>query len=164
MARVHRRLRGSSHDVSLDSKVYIHEPCDDLEASIARGRPISIECKADGRPLCIDDAVSLGLIINELVTNAIKHAFSEQPAGRIRVVFEVDDEEWCLSVEDDGDGFDDRSNAGMGLDLVRGLSRQLGGDLQMKSSKAGTTFRLSFRHLDLAMQRPAAVCGGWEAR
>ena len=163
MARVHRRLRAGSHDVSLDSKVFIHELCDDLKASIARGRLISIECEAESRPLCIDDAVSLGLIINELVTNAIKHAFSEQRAGRIRVEFEVDDEQFYLSVEDDGDGFDDRSNAGMGLDLVRGLSRQLGGDLQMKSSKAGTTFRLSFRHLDPAMQRPAAVCGGWKA-
>jgi two-component system, sensor histidine kinase PdtaS len=149
MARVHRRLRASGHDVSLDSEVFIHELCDDLKASIARGRPISIECKADSRPLCIDDAVSLGLIINELVTNAVKHAFSR--AGRIRVEFEVDDEQWYLSVEDDGDGFDDASNEGMGLDLVRGLSRQLGGDLQVKSSKAGSTFCLSFRHLSPAM-------------
>jgi two-component sensor histidine kinase len=164
MARVHRRLRAGSHDISLDSKVFIHELCDDLKASIARGRLISIECEAESRPLCIDDAVSLGLIINELITNAIKHAFSEQRAGRIRVEFEVDDEQFYLSVEDDGDGFDDGSNAGMGLDLVRGLSHQLGGDLQVKSSKTGSTFRLSFRHLSPAIHRPAAVCGRWEAR
>jgi two-component sensor histidine kinase len=163
MARVHRRLRASGHDVSLDSRVFIHELCDDLKASIARGRPTSIECMADSRPLCMDDAVSLGLIINELVTNAIKHAFSDRRAGHIRVGFEVDDEKWCLSVEDDGDGFNDRRKAGMGLDLVRGLSRQLGGELQVKSSKAGSTFRLSFQQLKPTMRQPALVSGGWDA-
>ena len=74
MARVHRRLRANSQDVSLDSRAFIDELCGDLKA-VARARPISIECKADSRPLCMDEAVSLGLIVNELVTNAIKHAF-----------------------------------------------------------------------------------------
>ena len=80
MARVHRRLRAFGQDVSLDSKAFIHELCDDLKASMARNRPISIECHADSNPLYIDDAVPLGLIINELVTNGIKHAFPDQRA------------------------------------------------------------------------------------
>jgi two-component sensor histidine kinase len=152
MARVHRRLRAGGHDVSLDSQAFIHELCDDLKDSMARGRPISIECQADSRQLCIDQAVSLGLIINELVTNAIKHAFPNHRAGRIRVVFETHEDHWCLTVEDDGSGFDDRCNAGMGQDLVKGLSRQLGGDLRVKSTKSGSTFRLSIPQLLPAVQ------------
>jgi two-component sensor histidine kinase len=147
MARVHRRLRASGHDVSLDSKAFIHELCDDLKASMARGRPISIECKADSHPLCMDRAVPLGLIINELVTNAIKHAFPDQRPGRIRVGFEAVDEGLVLTVEDDGVGFDDQRNVGMGEDLVRGLLGQLGGELRMESTKSGSAFRLSIPYL-----------------
>jgi two-component system, sensor histidine kinase PdtaS len=160
MARVHRRLRASGHDVSLDSKVFIHELCDDLRASMARNGPISIECKADSLALCIDDAVSLGLIINELITNATKHAFPSQRVGRIRVCFEVQNRQSRLSVEDDGVGFDDRRNVGIGEDLVRGLSHQLGADLQVKTSKAGSTFSLSIPHLSPATQRAVTTSGG----
>jgi two-component system, sensor histidine kinase PdtaS len=155
MARVHRRLRAGGQDVSLDSKAFIHELCDDLKASMARGRPISIECNADSRPLCMDQAVSLGLIINELVTNAIKHAFPDHRAGRIRVGFVAEDARSRLSVEDDGVGFDDWRNGGMGEDLVRGLSRQLEGDLEVKSTQRGSTFRLCIPHLSSALQRSA---------
>jgi two-component sensor histidine kinase len=95
--------------------------------------------------------VSLGLIINELVTNATKHAFPDQRVGHIRVVFEALYDQSCLSVEDDGVGFDERRNAGMGEDLVRGLSRQLGGDLRAKSLKTGSKFRLSIPY-----QRPVS--------
>jgi two-component sensor histidine kinase len=155
MARVHRRLRAGGQDVSLDSKAFIHELCHDLKAAVARGRPISIECEADSRPLCIDDAVSLGLVINELVTNATKHAFPNQRTGHIRVSFEVHNDQFCLTVEDDGVGFDDRRDVGMGEDLVRGLSRQLEGDLRVKSSKVGSTFFLSFPHRSPAAMQQA---------
>jgi two-component sensor histidine kinase len=157
MARVHRRLRANGQDVSLDSKVFIRELCDDLEASIARGRPISIDCIADSHPLCMDHGVSLGLVINELVTNAIKHAFPDQRVGHIRVTFAVHKEELRLSVADDGAGFAGRHTAGLGLDLVRGLSRQLGGELREQSSTAGSAFHLSVPHLgDPGGRRPTS--------
>jgi PAS domain S-box-containing protein len=164
MAGVHRRLHAGGQDASLDSKAFIHELCDDLRASMALGRPISIQCNADSLALCIDDAVSLGLIINELVTNATKHAFPDLRVGRIRVAFEVQDGQSYLSVEDDGVGFDDRRNVGMGEDLVRGLSRQLGGNLRVKSSKAGSTFRLSIPHLSPATQPPVTTSRIWKPR
>jgi two-component system, sensor histidine kinase PdtaS len=142
MARVHRRLRAGDQDAILDSKVFIDELCDDLKASMGRSRAISIECKADSRPLGMDQAVTLGLIINELVTNAIKHAFPDQRPGRIRVEFAGLGDQSLLFVEDSGVGFDERRSVGMGDDLVRGLSRQLGGEPQVKSSKTGSSFRL----------------------
>jgi two-component system, sensor histidine kinase PdtaS len=142
MARVHRRLRAGDHDATLDSKVFIEELCDDLKASVGRSRAISIECKADCRPLGMDQAVTLGLIINELVTNAIKHAFPDQRPGRIRVEFAGLGDQSLLFVEDSGVGFDERGRVGNGDDLVKVLSRQLGGEPQVNSSKAGSSFRL----------------------
>ena len=152
MARVHRRLRARGRDVSLDSKAFIHELCNDLKTSLGRDGRIAID-KADSRPLSVDDAVSLGLIINELVTNATKHAFPDQRVGCIRVTFEVLNDQSCLSVADDGVGFDERRDAGMGEDLVRGISRQLGGDLAVRSSKTGSTFRLSIPHQSVTVAR-----------
>jgi two-component system, sensor histidine kinase PdtaS len=142
MARVHRRLRAGDHDATLDSKVFIEELCDDLKASVGHSRGVSIECKVDSRPLGMDQAITLGLIINELVTNAIKHAFPVQRPGRIRVEFTGLGDQSLLFVEDSGVGFDERGSVGMGDDLVKGLSRQLGGEPQMNSSKTGSSFRL----------------------
>lgn len=145
MARVHRRLRADGHGVLLDGETFIRELCDDLKASAARGRPLSIECRADSGSLSMDQAVLLGLIVNELVTNAIKHAFPDGRHGHIRVGFENFGGRARLAVEDDGIGLVGRAQGatGMGQELVRGLAHQLGGDLEVQSSMSGTSFRLS---------------------
>jgi two-component sensor histidine kinase len=147
MARVHRLLRAGRQEVSLDSKAFVQQLCDDLKASMARGRPIAIECRADSRPLCMDQAVSMGLIINELVTNATKHAFPGHRSGRIRVGFEDLEDQMQLSIEDDGAGFEGSYRNGIGQDLVRALSRDLGGELRVKSTRSGSTFSLRFPYV-----------------
>lgn len=145
MGRVHRQLRTADQKVSLDSAVFFSELCDDFR-EIVRGRPLLIECKADSYPLSMDQAVLLGLIVNELVTNSVKHAFPDGRAGHIRVGFALKDQ-LLISVEDDGVGFDGRircdAGMGQGQGLVRGLSDQLEGDLEVASAQSGSTFRLS---------------------
>jgi two-component sensor histidine kinase len=145
MGRVHARLRAGDQEALLDSEEFFSELCKDLKASVARGRPVSIECKADGLPISMDQATSLGLIVNELVTNAIKHAFPHGRAGRIRVAFEGFKGELRLCVEDDGVGFCPRTqkDAGLGTELVSGLTGQLGGNLEVASTTGGSSFRLS---------------------
>jgi two-component sensor histidine kinase len=145
MGRVHARLRAGDQVAWLDSQAFFGELCEDLKASVARGRQVSIECKADNLPMCMDQAMSLGLIVNELVTNAMKHAFPHGRAGRIRVAFEAVKGELRLCVEDDGVGFGPRmrKGSGMGRDLVSGLAGQLGGHLEVASTNAGSSFRLS---------------------
>ena len=157
MGRVHRRLRARGADVSLDSEQFFHELCGDLEASMTRGRPLSIECKADSRPLCMDQAVLLGLIVNELVTNAIKHAFPDGRVGRVSVGFKTLGGQLHLCVEDDGVGFGDRSrrDTGIGQDLIAGLSRQLGADLEVQSSGSGSSFHLSIPYVSPAQFAPS---------
>ena len=148
MARVHRRLRAGGQGLLLDSETFMRELCEDLNASAARGRPLAIACSADSRPLSMDQAVLLGLIVNELVTNAIKHAFPDGRTGHVRVGFEARDGRSELRVEDDGIGLDGcQGRLGMGQELVRGLAHQLGGDLQVQSSKRGTSFRLSIPYI-----------------
>jgi two-component system, sensor histidine kinase PdtaS len=147
MARVHRRLRTRDQDLSLDSAAYIRELCNDLKGMV-HSRPLVIECEADSRPLCMQQAVLLGLILNELVTNAVKHAFPDGRAGRIQVHLKALDAQLRLSVEDDGVGFDlsarSDADAGQGRALVLGLTHELGGDLELKSTTSGSSFRLTF--------------------
>jgi two-component system, sensor histidine kinase PdtaS len=145
MGRVHGRLRAGEHEALVDSEGFFGELCNDLKVSVARGHPVSVECKADSILMCMDQAMSLGLIVNELVTNAIKHAFPHGRSGRIRVAFEVLKDELRLCVEDDGVGFRTpvRKGTGMGQNLVSGLTGQLAGHLQVVSTSSGSSFRLS---------------------
>jgi two-component sensor histidine kinase len=146
MGRIHRRLRGGGEDGWVDSQTLLQELCEDFR-EIVCSRALFIECKADSRRLPFDEAVLLGLIVNELVSNAVKHAFPDDRAGRIHIGFEASSSHSRLSVVDDGVGFchgvRHRSEAGQGQDLVKGLSDQLGGDLAIASGPGGSSFRLS---------------------
>jgi two-component sensor histidine kinase len=157
MGRLHARLRGGDQKACLDSKFFLDELCNDLRASAARGRPIAIECKADALPLGMDQAAPLGLIVNELVTNAIKHAFPDGRPGRVRVSFEARSEGLNLCVEDDGVGLRPRTagDTGTGKDLVAGLASQLGGQLQFTSTRNGCSFRVAIPHSPLASLVPS---------
>jgi two-component sensor histidine kinase len=84
------------------------------------------------------------MIINELVTNAIKHAFPDGRAGRIHVDFEVLDARLALSVGDDGVGLSVRgSTKGQGEELVRDLANELHGSLEIETTARGSLFQVS---------------------
>jgi two-component sensor histidine kinase len=92
----------------------------------------------------MDQAIVLGLIVNELVTNAVKHAFPCGRAGRVRIGFEALEDQLRLTVEDDGVGIGPpNATEGQGQDLVRGLLQQVDGKLEVESSSRGSLFRIS---------------------
>jgi two-component sensor histidine kinase len=100
--------------------------------------------------LNIDIAISLGLIINELLTNSFKHAFPNLEAGLIEVIFHRSsvDQKLHLIIQDDGIGIpediDFHSTNSLGLRLVRILTQQLRASLQV-SSTSGTSFHFTFQ-------------------
>jgi two-component sensor histidine kinase len=108
---------------------------------------IVIETKADDLEVAIDQAVPAGLIVNEAVTNAIKHAFPGR-AGSIRVEFSADSvsRRGTLIIADDGIGTQSPPRSeGSGLDLMTALATQLGGELTRHSAEAtGTTVSVVF--------------------
>lgn len=146
LARVHSRLRAEGDDVSLDGKSFLEELCDDLKVLIGRNQPLVIECAAVSRCLSVAQAVPLGLIVNELVTNAVKYAFPPGRPGTIRVSLDEADGHLRLGVEDDGVGLGSGrvEGTGIGMDLVRALCQQLGGKLEVTSRQGGARFSVAF--------------------
>ena len=98
--------------------------------------------------MSIDHAVPCGLIVNELVHNALKHAFPDGREGEIRISCHQNDQGLVLQISDNGAGIPADPDLGktnsLGLQLVRTLVEQLEGSIEVSNS-AGTDFRIVFR-------------------
>jgi len=104
---------------------------------------ITAEVHSDEYSVSVERAVSLGLIVNELVTNAVKHAF-DQKGGAITIGLRITGNQLCLTVADNGRGMKSRESAGTGLRFVEALARQIRGVVSVDHVKSGTTFRILF--------------------
>ena len=91
-------------------------------------------------------ATALGLIVNELLTNTLKHAFADGVAGKLEVAFVRDEDEVVVTIKDDGPGFDtsNASNNTLGRSLIMRLSKQLDGTTEWESSGDGTVTTTRF--------------------
>jgi two-component sensor histidine kinase len=90
-----------------------------------------------------DRAIPIGLIVNELVTNAVKYAFPGETKGTVLVTLKRVPGELRLTVADDGQGLDPRrADSGLGGRLIEGFAQQLGGQVERESDSHGTTVRL----------------------
>jgi two-component sensor histidine kinase len=132
VASVQQHLQASRHGEHLPIAPYLTRLCETLATSmIGEGHDIKIEVQAGEGEVTSTEAVSIGLIVTELVINALKHAFTESAVGgRIVVSHEVSDKAWSLAVSDNGvgkaEGADDKTTPGLGTSIVQSLAKQLG--------------------------------------
>jgi len=111
---------------------------------------IHVDCEVDDVTADADKATSISIIVNELVTNAIKHAFNGERSGRVWVKGKSG-KPFELVVADDGDGIKEKKtsgDSGLGSRLVQSFARQLGAKHQVSSTEKGTTHRLLIPTLD----------------
>jgi two-component sensor histidine kinase len=148
MALVHEELYRSSDlaDIAMDS--YIRKLTANLFfAYQSTPTRITLDIKARDVYLPVDSAVPCGLIINELVSNSLKHAFKQRDKGLISISFHHDGAVHVLVVSDDGVGLpkdlDIENTESLGLQLVSTLTKQLRGTIEVTRTK-GTSFSLSF--------------------
>jgi two-component sensor histidine kinase len=148
IGRVHDRLTRRAGSVVVDVHDFICGLCDDLRSTIVGSRPVALLCDIGKHSISHAQSVALGLIANELITNAVKYAFPDDRDGTIRVTFERRDGEFCLRVEDDGVGMPKAPNAdgnpGTGQRLVRALALQLRGRFEYMPRDPGTAFAVTF--------------------
>ncbi len=128
---------------------HLGELCEQIERGLSREQ-IELECKVDRVTTSADTATSISIIVNELVTNAIKHAFNGERPGNVRVTGSSGNG-FELIVADDGCGMSTSrrsSRSGLGTKLVASFVRQLGAKHEVVSGDGGTTHRLFFPKLD----------------
>lgn len=144
MAYVHELLYRNSQFSDIKFADYLDELTGTISTTYGDGRDISLEVEADDTRLHVDVAIPCGLIVNELVTNAYKHAFSGRESGTVKIDFRSEGGDVSLIVSDDGVGCDDLDKEdSLGLTVVRGLVRQIGGGLVVSSDR-GMSFEVSF--------------------
>ena len=137
-----QRLLASSNGGEVELRPYFSALCDSIRASMIEGRDeLSLEVTVDDSITAADTSVSLGLIVTELVINALKHAFPGNRGGRILVDYRRRGPNWTLSVKDDGVGMAGNrefAKAGLGTSIVEALAKQLGADIKLTDAHPGT--------------------------
>ena len=152
MSLIHQNLYQSEHLNNVDIQNYVQQLVVYLSEMFAgQSKNIQVNVDAPDINFDIDTAIPLGLIINELVSNAYKYAFEKHALGNINISIKPKTgEDYELEIRDDGKGMPtdanpDKSNS-LGLKLVKILSRQLRGTFSFKSDK-GAVFLVQFKDL-----------------
>jgi two-component sensor histidine kinase len=156
IAQVHRRLYTSDdvRHVALD--VYLGALIADLSESFAGEHRVSgMRVLADPVRMATDRAISLGVIVSELVSNACKYAYPDNRPGEVRVRLQADSDHLLLAVEDDGVGLSAGSpgSTALGSRIVDSMARALGAEVDRDTSATGT--RIALR-VPLGADHPAA--------
>jgi two-component sensor histidine kinase len=144
IATLQQHLKASGMGDEIEVSGYLTKLCETLAASMIRERrPVTLKVVADNGSVPSQQAVSIGLIVTELVMNALKYAFpSDVNDGRVVVGYEVKGDDWKLSVSDNGGGIKlgpSEKRIGLGTTLVNALAKQLEGKVATSTSANGTT-------------------------
>jgi two-component sensor histidine kinase len=132
----------------VELRVYFSGLCTSIGASMIRDHnQIALTARVDDSTVSADVSVSLGLIVTELVINALKHAFPSQRHGKIVVGYEGQGSDWTLSVGDNGVGMHAvPAKAGLGTSIVEALANQLRADVDVANANPGTKVSIVHRH------------------
>ena len=148
MSLVHQKLYQSDNLSAINMAGYIHELIDYLKDSFHTGHTIRFNLQIDPVKLNVSHCVPLGLILNEAITNAIKHAFPGKKEGVIDISLKsIAPDHFLLSIKDNGVGlpatFNSTNQASMGMKLMRGLSDDLDATFKVNNN-GGTEILLDF--------------------
>ncbi len=148
MIMVHENLY-QNHDLSkVDFKEYLNNLTTSIKSAYQGFKKIEIQIDISNIYFDVQTAIPIGLIVNELVNNAYKHAFKNKEKGIILIQITQKDDQYQLMVSDDGLGITNHqiNHNGLGLELVRLLISQIKGILEMDNSN-GTSFKIKFKNV-----------------
>ena len=147
ISKVHQRLYTRDDLTTIDLDAYLGNLVEDLRESIPEA--VTIELASEAVMVSPDTAVSVGVIVNELVSNAAKYAFDPGECGQITVRLESEPAGgFAVAVEDNGSGFDSKDapvGTGLGTRIVDAIARSLGTKVQVMDKTGGTALRLSVK-------------------
>ena len=150
MSIIHQKLYQSETLSTIHMPEYIYELAEYLRESYAIRENIGFSLQIENIELDHASAITLGLILNEAITNAIKYAFAKTEDGNISIsLSHISDSQLLLSIDDNGSGlpadFDSKIGASMGMELLQGLTDDLGGSFSIETNN-GTHIKIIFTH------------------
>ncbi len=161
VAQVHRRLY-TSHDLkSVLLNQYLEALLEDLRRSAEGNKMSRLTLKSETVEIDPDRAVAIGIIVNELVMNAVKYAYPDG-AGPIHVELKATGDDVELSVADDGVGLNvkvDPRSTGMGQRIVSAMATKLEAAVERDPAHSGTRIVLRFRRVNAPVPKPNAAAG-----
>jgi two-component sensor histidine kinase len=146
VAALQKQLATTGKD-NVELRPYLAALCHSIGASMIRDHDeVNLEVHTDDTVTSSESSVSLGLIVTELVINALKHAFPDNRGGEIAVDYRSQGPNWTLSVGDNGVGMPSESSlkAGLGSSIVQALAKQLGAEVSIADAEPGT--KVSIAH------------------
>jgi two-component system, sensor histidine kinase PdtaS len=157
MSLIHQKLYGSENVSTIDMSLYIRELVSYLADSFNTGQRIRYELDLAPLVLDVSQAVPLGLILNEAITNSIKYAFPDGTSGVISVALSaITSHEYLLNISDNGIGIPsnvkNKKPGSLGMSLIAGLAEDLDGKVSIENNN-GTTIKIAFVH-DQCVKRP----------
>jgi two-component sensor histidine kinase len=157
VAQVHRRLY-TSHDLkSVLLNQYLDALLEDLRRSAEGNKMSRLTLKAEAVEIDPDRAVAIGIIVNELVMNAVKYAYPDG-AGPIHIALHAQGDDLALSIADDGVGLNvktDPRSTGMGQRIVTAMASKLEATVERDPSHPGTRIVLRFQRVTDPAAKPA---------
>jgi PAS domain S-box-containing protein len=150
IALIHEKLYQTENLSEISFDQYLEELTDIIVSSLQSSKTdITISIDADPVSLTVNQAIPCGLILNEVITNAYKHAFPDRDSGEITIIFSEQDSKITMSIADNGIGSSDEVSLedpnSLGIKLIRTLAKQLGGDAAFSDANPGTKFSLQFK-------------------
>ena len=155
MSLIHQKLYNSENVSSIDMSSYIRELVSYLSDSFDTGQRIRFELNIEPLKMDVSQAVPLGLILNEAITNSIKYAFPDNRHGIICVSLSTTfSNHYLLCISDNGVGLpvNFKKSGSLGMSLMKGLSEDLDGNFSIENNN-GTEIEISFVH-DMVVKKP----------
>ncbi len=153
MALIHETLYSSSNLSSIPIKEYIGKLIGSIQETFDPDRIICVDISSDDFNLNVNQAMPCALIVNELVSNAFKHAFPGSNSGTVKVSVREKDGRAHFEISDNGEGLPDntdpREAQSLGFTIINTLITQLNTELEIQSEE-GTTFRFEFEKRDIS--------------
>jgi len=151
MAIVHELLYQSKSFSSLDFSENLKKLVSVVTDTLNEETTLNLEFNCENLTLNVNQAIPCSLIVNEIITNTLKHAFNGVDEGTIRIDLSEQNDRLKLVIRDDGSGLDEAVDSGnidnsssLGIHLIDTLSRQLEGSYEYKPIESGTLFQLEF--------------------
>ena len=143
---VHELIYKAKSYKQLNFKDYLNQIIKHISSSYSSIKNVRIEKDIKDVNIDISTAVSLALIVNELITNAYKHAFNMIKEGVVEISLFENNKQIFLTIKDNGSGFDKTvvSKNSIGMDILNGLVEQISGTYQLTSNEKGTLYKISF--------------------